>query len=435
MLLHSSNGLSRCENRLLDELNALAPAALHLQSGDQWDITEHVTEEGWAIADALPVRQLNGALSRSWKETALAIEREMHFYYNDRESRLFGLEQRFERKDCVRRILARSLINYAMLDLQRGDLDQLDAWCVFLRRVLEQRVFTQSNWLRTSKFEPRLQACLAYLEVWRGKLRGDSSSRLALLEHMEAREEAHDLVQSAQESVAKGSGRRKRGSTLMSSMALTFHRRVAAARVPRLLAPLTHEAWKRASLFAFQLSILSELVDPIAAYASGQTDAATFGEEVLHSLSGAAALVLLSSIPSPLAVLGGGSLVAQLVPFLAGPGFLPAILADTLMLSVQGSVTWCAAEGVKAASKRLRRDQQLHKAKQAYEVLGLCPSGTRTYTPSEVHSQLAWRLQQKSEEPIQLWIAYEHILEFHLSHPLHNPAWHCEVTPLPALRE
>mmetsp|Transcript_48008 Transcript_48008/g.88376 ORF Transcript_48008/g.88376 Transcript_48008/m.88376 type:complete len:438 (-) Transcript_48008:45-1358(-) len=433
MLLHSTEGLTRREAAKVQKLNSLAPASLQLQGCDRWDISEHVTEDGWAIADFVPMQRHNPALSSAWKETALGIEHQLHFHNVDCRATWFGLGQRFESQNSARRILERALLRFAMLELQFGDPSKLDAWCLYLRRILEQEPFLESNWLGGDKFERRLQACLAYLEVWRGKIKGDTSTGLALLEHMDAREAAQDLVESRRLAKASaGSHAQKGGSTLMTSMALTFHRRVAAARVPRLIAPIAHEAWKRASFFALQLSILGQLVDPISAYASGQTDAAMFGEEVLHSLSGTAVLLLLSSIPSPLSLLLGGSswsIVAQMVPYLAGPGFLPAIMADTLMLSIHGSVNWYAAEGVRAASKRLRRDQGLRKAQQAYEALGLCGSGSKRYTPSEVHAQLAWRLQQKCEEPIQLWIAYEQILQFHLAHPLHNPAWHCEVTP------
>mmetsp|Transcript_2470 Transcript_2470/g.5355 ORF Transcript_2470/g.5355 Transcript_2470/m.5355 type:complete len:435 (+) Transcript_2470:72-1376(+) len=425
MFLHADHedGLRKPDAALLRRLISLAPTALREGQAVSWSVTDQVASEdvtGWTLAVAQPRVSAEKSLAKASKEVAAAIDRELQCYFVQRDSRLFGIEKYVDRRPCVRRIFARCLKRFAALELQ--DVEKVSAWCLYLRRILGARVFSESNWVRHSEFEPRLQACLARLELWRDRLQG-GSQQTTLLEHMEERERAQEIVET-QHNKAIVASKNSASGPLMSSMFYGFHRRVASARLPQLLAPATHEAWKRASLFAVHLSILGQLADPISAYVAGNSDASGLCEDLLRSLSGTAIIILLSAGPSPLALLlgsGWGS-VASILPALAGPGFLPAVAADAVSMSAQGAMTWLASEGVRVISTAVRRDQNLRTAQKAYKALGMSPAGSPRYTPNDVHAQLAWRLQQGGN-PMDLWLAYEKILHYHMTHPLHNGAW------------
>lgn len=75
----------------------------------------------------------------------------------------------------ARTILGSRLVHWATsMQEQEPSLEIMEWWCEFLRRIEDARLFTRSNWARTSNFEEALSHCRLILVDLRAALREDA---------------------------------------------------------------------------------------------------------------------------------------------------------------------------------------------------------------------------------------------------------------------
>mmetsp|Transcript_11130 Transcript_11130/g.21535 ORF Transcript_11130/g.21535 Transcript_11130/m.21535 type:complete len:426 (+) Transcript_11130:27-1304(+) len=387
---------------LLKSLEALRPSHLTACDAayDAWVLvpaddgcgdTEWVkTCDPQLLANASFSPQLRSALLLA----AEGVEREMRWYFQERDSRIWGRRWDPLHRPCARTVFARHLRRFAATSLKRGDREQLQLWCHYLRKVVAARLFTSNNLLWPSRFEQSLAACLVRLETLQLRiLQGEEEERLRKV----------PVCEVSREQVAAVAAKKARGGfckARLHQIALYRYSRMipwsmsnARMQLPLLLCMQSVERLKVLAAGVFLMGSSVELsrqcIEELRLFAAGEIDARTLAEDAVVSTGSMAAFAVGQAAVASLTPAGFCTLLLRMF----GPSCAAVIVAS--LLEVCGRRAW--------GSPYARTLQG------AYEALGLSRRGASMYAPAEIEAQLAWMLNEQGVDSLRLWAAYEHI--------------------------
>jgi len=399
---HEPEGMSDADVALLKSLAALRPSnltasgAAHdawvlVPAGDGRSDTEWVqTCDAQHLANSSLSPQLRDALLLA----AEGVERELRWYFQERDSRIWGRRWDPLHRPCARTIFARHLRRFAATSLRRGDREQLQLWCHYLRKVVAARLFTSSNLLWPSRFEQSLVACLVRLEALQLRiLHGDEEERRRKVP--ECKVDREQVVAVASKKVRGGfcKARLHQIALYRYSRMMPWSMSGARMQLPLLLCMQSVERLKVLAAGVFlmgsSLELSRQFIEELRLFAAGEIDTRTLAEDAVVSTGSMAAFAV------------GQAAVASLTP--AG--------LCTLLLRVCGPscAAMVTASLMQVCGRHVWGSPSARALQGAYEALGLSRRGACMYAPAEIEAQLSWMLEEKGADSLRLWGAYEHI--------------------------
>lgn len=342
------------------------------------------------------------------RNASIGIQKELQWYFQERDSRFFGYRSNPVERPCARTVFARRLLRYAGSSLPFADEILLEAWCQYLRAIIKERPFSSSNILWVSKFEKSLEACLARLERLLKKVQGSGFPELS-------------MCPVERQVVNNAMNRREMTGTFTTVPVERFAIWRQLSRVDGVLSKVqtrlpilpglqTLAIWNgwAASIFfgtaCFELAY--RLAMELRSYAAGEVDGRTLTEDIFIASGSAAAFAL-------------GRYATAIVS--VGEGFFANFMVEQLGPS---SAAFLVSLLLRAAGQEIQGGPRMRALRNAYASLGLSPSGTLTYTPKEIETQLEYRLRRPGRDErmtVRLWAAYAYIREH--QHPELADPW------------
>jgi len=426
-LLCRDLGVSAADAALLSYLDELCPEIISVVSASEAEWVTVQADDGeecfdsaaavddqWIMVDAasLQIARCEPGSSDALAEAASVasgVERELRWYFEERDARLLGGRHDPVGRPCARTVFARRLQRYAASSLRCADLPALQAWCLYLQRVVDNRVFSSSNWLWPSTFERSLEACLVKLEGLRCKLEGKGGAssvacRLtptSVTNAMRRRETAPGGASSAPALERFVLWRQlARVNQALGDV------QARCPGVPGLTQVMRLNGWTASIVLgAACLELVGQLAVEAQSYAAGEIDGHTLIEDILVASGSTAAFALGRCISAAFMVDDHWARIMadQLGPCCAA--LLMGVLLRTAGRELSGGPRMCAL-------------------RNAYSSLGLSPSGAIAYGTNEIEAQLEWRLRKNvsQKEALLLWAAYAYIREH--QHPELADPWH-----------
>jgi len=395
-------GMSDADAALLKSLDALRPSnltacdAAHdawvlVPAGDGCSDTEWLqTCDAQHLVSASCSPQLRSALLFASE----GIERELRWYFQERDSRIWGRRWDPLHRPCARTVFARHLRRFAATSLKRGDREQLQLWCHYLRKVVATRLFTSSNLLWPSRFEQSLAACLVRLEALHLRmLQGEEDERRRKVPVCNVNRE--QVVDLAAKKVRGGfcKARLHQIAVYRYSRLIPWSMSSAKMQLPLLFCIQSVERLKMLAAGVFvmgsSLELSRQCIEELRLFAAGEIDARTLAEDVVVSTGSMAAFAL------------GQAAVASLTP-----GGLCTLL---LRMFGPSCAAMIAGSLLEVCGRRAWGSPYARALQGAYEALGLSRRGACMYAPAEIEAQLAWMLETNGADSLRLWGAYEHI--------------------------
>lgn len=394
-------GISDADAVLLKSLDALRPSNLTVcdTAHDAWVLVpagDGFSDTEWV--QTCDVQHLAGAACSPQLRSALlyaadGVERELRWYFQERDSRIWGRRWDPLHRPCARTVFARHLRRFAATSLKCGDREQLQLWCHYLRKVVATRLFTSSNLLWPSRFEQSLAACLVRLEA----------VQLRILQGEEERRRKVPVCKVDREQVVAVAAKKARGGfckARLHQIAVYRYSRMipwsmASARMqlPLLLCMQSVERLKVLAAGVFLMGSSVELsrqcIEELRLFAAGEIDTRTLAEDAVVSTGSMAAFAV------------GQAAVASLTP--AG--------LCTLLLRMFGPscAAMIAASLLEVCGRRAWGSPYARTLQGAYQALGLSRRGASMYAPADIEAQLAWMLEEQGADSLRLWGAYEYI--------------------------
>jgi len=368
---------------------ALIASTIDCSIGDDW---HEVTLSGSQVMQKHSV-----AAAKEAQNAALGIQKELHWYFQERDSRILGFRRDPVKKACARTVFARKLLRFVASSLHSADENLLEAWCMYLRAIVEDRTFSSSNIIWTSRFDRSLEACLARLERVLVKVKKDDFPELSVCpvdQHVVARAtERCDMVGTTR----CGPERLVLWRQLTKvDKVLTKVQTYCPLALPGLETAALFNSWTASIVFtSICLEVLAQLAGELHAYSTGEIDGRTFAEDMLVA-SGSAGAFALGRYTSAFLCVGEGAI---------------AFLADQFGA---GAAAFFMGIILRAAGREMHGGARMRALRNAHASLGLNPSGVWTYSPQEIETQLECRLRRRGRterSTLRLWAAYAYIRE------------------------
>lgn len=420
------DGVSFGDAALLQDLEKLCPAPIALATDFQ---TEWVLDSGrtemnsstdcaivassgdWVEINVAGLQVVQSQPSDVVAEARIAsvgIQRELQWYFQERDSRLFGFRSNPVERPCARTVFARRLLRYAASSLPAADECLLQAWSAYLRAIVQERPFSSSNMLWPSRFEGCLEACLARLERLLKKVKGNAASELTpcpVEQHVVTRAMARRDMAGTFTAVPVERFVVWRQITKVSGALSNVQTRLPFF-LPGLQTVALLNGWAANIIFGTAcLELMVQLAAQLRSYTSGEIDGRTLAEDALVA-SGSAATFALGRYTSSIFAVGEGFAAVMGEQF--GPSFAAFLMSILL----------------RSAGQEMNGGTRMRALRNAYASLGLNSKGVLTYSPQEIETQLESRLRRPNRterNTLRWWAAYAYIREH--QHPELKDPW------------